>query len=198
MSDKNLVAVVDIETFDTAPTAQIASIGCVIVDVIKQVEVTAFYRLVDTEYQCERTRSIGTVEWWEKQRIDNQVAYNHVHGLINAYRPNLDKALKELNCFIKGNMGERPQVMGNGSEFDNVIIEHAMRERSIEPAWDHGCNQSLRSVVWMGRLLLDFDPKKTLEFSGIQHHALHDARHESKYLMSIIAEFRKKLGQIPD
>ena len=79
-------------------------------------------------------------------------------------------------------------------EFDNVLLADAYDKWGIEQPWQFRGNQSLRTAVWMGRKLLDIDPKYDLQFEGIQHHALHDARHEAKYLLHIMGAFKKAIA----
>ena len=190
-----LVAVVDIETASTRVDAVIATIGCVVVDVLTGKELGTFYRRCNYKAQ-EVTRHTcdETLAWWMKIRIKYPQAYEEVANYNYSDRIRLADALMELNAFLVAQFGDvRIQVMGNGPEFDNAILLHAMTEFGIKPAWNHGGNQSLRTAVMFGRLLLDYDPKYELEFEGIQHHALDDARHEAKYLHLIISEFQNQL-----
>jgi len=196
-----LIAVVDLESLDTVVSAVIASVGCVVIDVLTGEEKGSFYHQLDvTEQEGIRSHSQDTLDWWQKIREQNPEAYlatfpdKTVFSQGNDYGL-LPYTLNAFNEFLRAQFGdERIQIMGNGSEFDNAILMHAMHQFGIEPAWDHGGNQSLRTPVWMGRLLLDYDPKYELEFEGIKHHALHDARHEAKYLHLIVKMFQEKLG----
>lgn len=185
-----LIAVVDIETLDTAPTAIILSIGCVVVNVFTGQEVANFYEVIDQDFQIVqgRTSSESTLKWWQKQ--ENKTAWESI--IHDGEMIELDDALNDFNEFLVNAFdGERIQIMGNGPEFDNVKIAHAMQQLDITPAWDHGGNQSLRTAVWMGRMLLGIDPKYTLELEQgeVKHHALHDARHEARYLYAIFQAF---------
>jgi hypothetical protein len=91
-------------------------------------------------------------------------------------------------------MEPRAKVFGNSDSFDNSAVKHAMKSFEIVPAWDHGCDQNLRTAVLMGRILLGFDPKKDLVFKGNKHCALDDALHESEYLYLIFKAFEEKLS----
>ena len=194
MSKQSLVAVVDIETLGKSASAVIASIGVVIVDVAQLRIVDEFYtrvarsqgRLVDAE----------TLTWWEQQKAENPDAWVEVFS--DGARPSLIYALEALSGFLSRHFGEAGPVelMGNGSEFDNVLLADAYKQWGIEQPWPFRGNQSLRTAVWMGRQLLDIDPKYDLPFVGVRHHALHDARHEAAYLLHIMGAFKKAVAGV--
>ena len=192
-----LMAVVDIETLDTAITAVIASIGCVVVNVFTGKVISEFYERCEMIHQPtiqERTKSQSTIDWWDEQAEVSLLAYQEVYDK-GLERDSLYKVLPRFNDFLVMSFdGERVQLMGNGPEFDNAKLEHAMHQFGIKPAWDHGANQSLRTTVWMGRMLAGADPKYALELSEgeVKHHALHDARHEARYLCAIFQALNLK------
>jgi hypothetical protein len=43
----------------------------------------------------------------------------------------------------------------------------------------------VRTIVELGRKLLNFDPKKDMPFKGEKHNALADAIHQAKYVSAI-------------
>jgi hypothetical protein len=193
-----LMAVIDIETLDTKPSAVIASIGCVVVNVFTGEFVSEFYERCEIVHQSTtlgRTKSQSTIDWWDKQAVDCLPAYQEVFDK-GFKRDKLYNVLPRLNDFLTNTFdGNRVQLMGNGPEFDNAALNHAMEQFNIKPAWDYGANQSLRTIVWMGRMLMGIDPKYTLELQDgeVKHHALHDARHEAKYLCAVFQSFAAKI-----
>lgn len=195
MRRQNLVAVVDLETLGKGAGATIASIGVVIVDVGQQAGIVdEFYSRVALKQgrQCDA----DTMAWWEQQKAENPEAWVEVFG--SGARPSLDYVLEELSGFLSRHFDHAGPVelMGNGSEFDNVLLADAYKQWDIAQPWPFRGNQSLRTAVWMGRQLLGIDPKYDLPFEGAQHHALHDARHEAKYLLHIMSAFKKAIGEV--
>lgn len=182
------VTVIDIETLGKAANAKIATIGAVVRHALSSEILGEFYVRCDL-MQPKRSINIEMMDWWLEEGKRNDRAHEEVFG--NVDRIPLDEALSLLSQFIEAHHqdGVRPQVMGNGSEFDNVILADAFDQFSIEMPWDYGANQSLRTVVLMGRALLGIDPKYSLPFTGIKHHALDDAKHESEYLSFIFRAF---------
>lgn len=193
MSKQNLIAVVDLETLGKGPRAVIGEIGVVIVDVEQLIAVDEFYCRVSHHQRRQRDESI--MSWWDQQRIDSPQAW--LEMFKNTDRLCLADALDELKDFLSRHFQRALSVelMGNGPEFDNVILDDAYSQCGIELPWSFRGNQSLRTVVLMGRLLLDIDPKFQIEFEGIRHHALHDARHEAAYLISILRSFKQAIGK---
>lgn len=187
-----LMAVIDEETFALNEDAIIPTIGCVIVNVFTGDVKGEFYLRLNTQEQraLGRAECENTLAWWEKQKQDLPSAYQELYTPEN--RTSCEAACLEFNEFLSHHFGnDRIQLMGNGPEFDNIKLAHLMQQLGVKPAWDHGGNQSLRTAVWMGRMLLGIDPKYTMVFEQdeIKHHALHDARHEARYLCAIFQAF---------
>ncbi|PUZ90226.1 hypothetical protein DC364_23155 [Vibrio vulnificus] len=196
-----LVAVCDIETLSKQPNAQIGAIGVVLVDVVEGREAGRFYTPVCLDSQDGRVQDQDTVEWWEQQREAFPDAYTQMYA-EDISRMSLTAALEALAMFLKSNFGDKKiQLMGNGPEFDNVILANAYEWAELEQPWHYGGNQSLRTVVWIGRMLRTVvwigrmlrgvDPKYDGEFEGVKHHALYDAVHEARYLLEVFKYFRQ-------
>lgn len=187
------VAVVDIEALGQGVDAVICSIAVVVVDLGSLVVVDEFYCRVDHN-QVNRSRSEGTLAFWEQQRQESPAAWDELFNPAGQ-RLFITTALELLAAFLLKAFGraEDVQLMGNGSEFDNVILAHAYEQWGMAQPWHFRGNQSLRTAVWMGRVLLGIDPKYQLPFEGVRHHALHDARHEAAYLIAILKAFRERL-----
>lgn len=192
MSNSSLVAVVDIETLAQGHDAVIGAIGVVIVDVAQLRTVDEFYCRVDLAQG--RQRDDDTMAFWERQKSESPVAWEEMFG--NAGRLFLVDALQALSNFLGRHFDKVAvvELMGNGSEFDNVLLADAYQQWGVDKPWWFRGNQSLRTVVWMGRQLLGIDPKYQLPFEGTRHHALHDARHEAAYLIHILTAFKQGLA----
>ncbi|MFM1701893.1 3'-5' exonuclease [Aeromonas salmonicida] len=192
MSNPSLVAVVDIETLAQGHDAVIGAIGVVIVDLAQLRAVDEFYCRVDLAQG--RQRDDDTMAFWERQKIESPAAWEEMFG--NAGRLFLVDALKALSNFLGRHFDKvaAVELMGNGSEFDNVLLADAYQQWGVDQPWWFRGNQSLRTVVWMGRQLLGIDPKYQLPFEGCCHHALHDARHEAAYLIHILTAFKQGLA----
>lgn len=188
------VAVADIETLGQGADAVICSIAVVVVDLVNLIVVDEFYCRVDHN-QVNRSRSEGTLAFWVQQRQESPAAWDELFNPASQ-RLFITNALELLATFLLKAFGraEDVQLMGNGSEFDNVILAHAYEQWGMAQPWHFRGNQSLRTAVWMGRVLLGIDPKYQLPFEGSRHIALHDARHEAAYLIAILKAFRERIA----
>jgi hypothetical protein len=171
--------VLDLETMSTAPNAAIAAIGCVRVELGTIVD--EFYERVDLQSSRATGGEIdtSTLQWWLKQ---SREARQEVSGELPGI--DIEAALLSLLDFMRrgGITADQPLVWGNGSSFDNVILGSAYQRARIPLPWKFWNDRDLRTL-----LALHPQAKKAIPFEGIQHHALHDARHEAKQLIAALA-----------
>lgn len=188
----HVIHVCDIETFDTAPTSKVASLALVTVDLLKLEITDHLYVTISCDDQIDRTLSKSTVEFWQKQKEESPEAWAEIFD-NKGKMISLEDALEQVQLYIDENTptGTRAQVMGNGSEFDNVILTHCFEQFDIKVPWSFRGNQSLRTVVLLGQLIAGVDPRDELEFKGHRHHALHDAQHEAECLIEVFKRLAK-------
>jgi len=195
-----VVITIDLETLGRGERAVIGTIGAVARNVTSRKELGTFYTRIDlTIEQPGREQHEDVMEWWDGMASSNPAAWREMFD-PDLPRGTLFRALEGLAEFItmiKAHCrpGSYVQVLGNGSEFDNAIMAHAYESLGLALPWQFRANQSLRTLVWMGRMLLGVDPKYSVPFSGIQHHALDDAKHEANTMQAIIDTFREQLPQ---
>jgi len=158
---------IDLETYDTATTAVIRSIGAVKFD--KDRILDKFYVNVDTSscLQFGLTISPETAAWWEKQGQEAQ------NVLSQTPLPLMDA----LNRFCQWYGKKSLPTWGNGSNFDNPIMEHAFRRVNIKCPWEFWHDRCFRTVNSM------FGVKR--DFQGVKHYALDDAIHQALILIDI-------------
>lgn len=184
------IAVLDVETLAQSVHAVIGTIGVTVVNVMTGEELGHFYRRVILIGQQGRVTDEDTLAFWEGQKLANPVAWAEVFDR-SLHRQPLEFVLQDLNHFLQRMSagGREIEVIGNGPEFDNAIIEDACDQLGVDELWHFRRNQSMRTAVWMGRLLLGVDPKYQIPFEGVQHHAGDDSRHEAKTIVSIVRSF---------
>lgn len=193
-----MVTVVDLESLSTKPNAQICSIGAVIVDVIELRIMSKLYLRIDHELQHSRHFDPKTEEWWEAQKDKHPAAYLEIFG-EELPRIDLESALDVFAMFLAANY-QRDQdviVMGNGSEFDNVILSDAYESNDRDVPWKFRDNQSLRTVKWLSRVVNEADPQHDVGFIGERHHALDDALNEARALIAEVQLFRMNQNPSP-
>ncbi len=190
------VVVIDLETLSISPGAAIGTVGAVLVDVLTGEILSEFYERAELKGQESRLRDSSTMAFWAEQKHLNRLAWNEVFSDEVSRRP-LPCVLQTFCNWmmaIQETYGE-VEVMGNGPEFDNVIMVDALKWCGLNDPWHFRFNQSLRTVVWMARLLLKVDPRHVPLVAGeVLHHALHDARREAKGLYRGVNAFSERLA----
>jgi hypothetical protein len=185
------IAVLDVETLAQSVHAVIGTMGVTVVNVMTGEEIGHFYRrVIWRDQQDGRAIDASTMAFWNEQKEANPAAWAEMFD-DSLPRCPLKQALLELTCFLQqvSAGGREIEVVGNGPEFDNAIIADACWHLGLSEPWYFRRNQSMRTAVWMGRLLLGVDPKYQIPFEGVQHHAGDDSRHEAKAIVSIVRSF---------
>jgi hypothetical protein len=132
----------DIETLATTPDSTILTIGAQGFDPFsdKFTEAT-YYRRLTIDSQAERTiddSPNGTVEWWGKQAADAQ---EEALG-DGDDRVDIITSLKELSKIA----WKHKRIWANGTTFDMVILEDAMRQYGIPCPWKYWQVMDARTI----------------------------------------------------
>lgn len=164
--------VLDLETLGKGPQAAIVAIGCVRVE--NGQLAGEFYERIDLQSAMAQGGQVdgSTIQWWLSQSEEARVEVNGMQDSLPIHI-----ALELLASFMRKGEFEEPRVWGNGSTFDNVITTTALERCGIQRPWEYWNDRDLRTLVELYPAA-----KQGLEFEGVKHHALHDARHEAKIL----------------
>ena len=164
----------DLETLDTAPTAQVLSIGAVRFDPNTGEIGEKFHKIIDLQSQHDngRTTSESTKSWWAQQSEE-------ARSIFTAPKEKTVIALADFYDFVgKDCIG----FWGNGAAFDNVILTDLYASFALRRPWGYTVDRCYRTV----KALFDarFDSRTQLpKFEGTKHDALADAEHQAKCLM---------------
>ncbi|MDF3837133.1 3'-5' exoribonuclease [Cupriavidus basilensis] len=171
---------VDIEAHDTAPTAAIVSIGAAAMDMVDLKVVGTFYANVDVN-DCLRlglTQSEKTLLWWDRQSDEAKAALlspepKRLRNVLNAFRIWCDEDHNAMAFW------------GNGSDFDNVILQNAHKAVEMEcwPFWQNRCHRTMKTMfpsMW------EVDVAR----EGVRHNAMDDAIHQANQLLTILRGIR--------
>lgn len=188
----------DIETSDRVSTSKILSIGATLGNILTGEVLGSFYMRIKLDGQESRSSSQDTIQFWEDQK--GSIAYSEAWDQ-SLDRFSLKETLVQFNRFLELAsqhelaLDDNVHVIGNGPEFDNQFIIDALESFGIKPSWKFRNNDSHRTIVYMARLLLGLDFKKSIPFKGERHHALDDSRHEWDYAVASINAFLTMLKQ---
>jgi exodeoxyribonuclease VIII len=166
----------DLETFDTKPSALVLAIGAVRFD--KNGVHASFYRVLSSGDQQAhgRTMSASTALWWMQQEdaarreVANPRDIQSVEGALR------DFAEFVLDVDVDG-------VWGNGSDFDNAILGSLYDAYGLHKPWAYHQNRCYRTLKALyqrrrGRLGAVRD--------GTPHHALDDAMGQARQAVVIL------------
>lgn len=168
----------DLETLGNNPRSVIIAIGAVAFDPEGDGIAGEFYQVVDPQSCVDAglTLDVSTVMWWMGQSDDARKA------VCRSGNP-LKDVLTDFADWYRG-VSEGP-VWGNGSDFDNVIMNSAYRAIGEPRApwlhWQNRCYRTMKSQY----------PDVPLVRNGTHHHALHDAATQARHLQAIFKEMRK-------
>lgn len=168
---------IDLETLDTQHSAVILTAAAVEIDPQTGDILREFYVRIDFD-QPGRTTSDATKAWWDQQSVE---AY------AEAFRPHertpIASAMNQIESWLRES---EASIWGNGSDFDNSILNHAFAQYCLQ--WPYRRNRCLRTLRAIGQ---DLHPDLRLpEFQGLKHHALHDARNEANQLTLLLRTLR--------
>lgn len=181
----------DLETMGSGPRAAIVSIGAVFFDLQTGELGAEFEVAVDLRESVKHGEmSAETVLWWLEQ--SDEARKKVTEGTKDGRRLFLVHALNSFTEFVVSNRTGDVSVWGNGAGFDNVILSSAYEAVGLEKPWKHWNDCDVRTMVMMGRTLLNIDPKTDMPFVGERHTPLADAKHQAKYVSEIYQMFSRQ------
>lgn len=171
----------DLETYDTAPSAVILSIGAVKFD-----EDGCYERIyincaaphhIEQQKLRGRTVSDSTMQWWEKQSEQARQVFTDPGSV------SLEVALDLFANFL----GTGAKVWGNGSDFDNVLLINAYHMYGMRTPWkyhDSRCFRTLKNLAPR-----NLEPQRV----GTYHNALDDAIFQAIWAQAVLKHLSIKL-----
>ncbi|MCH2057919.1 MAG: 3'-5' exoribonuclease [Thalassotalea sp.] len=178
---------IDLETLGNSSNAAIVSIGAVQFDPLSGGLGAEFECVVDIE-DAEKYGKIdaSTVKWWLKQSDEARELFKLQTAIT------LQDGLIEFHDWLTANtIFKKRTIWGNGATFDPVVLNNAYQATNLELPWPYWGVRDVRTVVDIGRRILNIDPKKDIKIEGVAHNAVDDARHQAIY----VSEIYKRLQQ---
>lgn len=180
---------IDIETLGKSKNAVIISLGAVFFDIETGKVGSSFYYTIKRE-SCEQyglETDASTIKWWSEQSEAARVVLNCQDA------EDLPQVLHDFAGFLSQYTpdGKHPVLWGNGPSFDNAILANAYDKCGIKQPWRFSNENCVRTIVTLGRKLLNIDPKKTIVRAGTHHHALADAEHQALYVSHIYQAIKR-------
>jgi hypothetical protein len=176
---------IDMETLDVLPTAQVLTIGAIRFDAahpkLDRSCVRELYIKIDID-SCSAlgcTINDDTVDWWAKQ---SKEAQDEAFGLDN--RVSISDAMNQLYRFAWGSK----RVWSHGAGFDVIICEHLFRKVNKAIPWNFWQVRDTRTMFDLG-----IDPQRP---PVLKHHALEDAWNQAVGVNNVV-KYLKSFGVDP-
>ena len=183
---------IDIETLSTSKNAVIISLGAVFFDIETGKIGSSFYYTIkrDSCWTYGLEEDGETLLWWSEQSEEAKAA------LTCPDAEELPQVLHDFAGWLAENTPEdlKVEIWGNGPSFDNAILDNAYRACDIKTPWRYSNERCVRTIVNLGRQLLNINPKATIERVGTHHNALADAEHQAKYVSAIYKALNAKVA----
>ena len=164
---------IDLETMGTSANSVILSIGAVAFN--KHHIEDRFEVFIDVDSQRNRIIHHDTLKWWLGQSPEAQKALTD--GMGKAVP--MVQALIEFQVFVLKHDGK---IWGNGSDFDNALLQQAFCDACIPTPWkfwNNRCYRTIKSTYPQ----IKADPR-----IGVYHSAVDDAEFQAVHLMKIAKE----------
>ncbi len=164
----------DLETLSLDSNAKIVSIGAVAFDT-NGIRDEFYVAHLDPDGQGDAVVSTSTLDWWASQPPD-------VRAVLELPVANVPFQLGRLAGWMleASRNQEIDGVWGNGASFDNVVLKNLYQRLGYPPPWKYSADRCYRTIKNMH--VNDVEP---IEFEGVEHNALDDARYQARRLIAI-------------
>lgn len=164
---------IDIETLGTSARAPVVSIGAVAFSRETGKLGQSYYQRIDWESALQgRKMDADTLKWWIKQ--DREASQE----ILKIGKP----VLETLSSFVEffAGLDNRSMsnicVWGNGATFDITILEDLFYQYGKRVPWHFWNIRDLRTLKDIAGNRV---PEDKLNFAGVKHNALDDAKHQA-------------------
>lgn len=178
---------IDLETLGTTPGSIILSIGACFFDRNTSEIGEVFYTEINTQ-SCKDaglTASADTIAWWERQSGDAKALLERCRSSNSLSA--LETAKQFIEWVNKQSFGSFTSVWANDPTFDCKLLEALLATCGESTPWPFWQERSCRTAVEIG-LAMGINPKKEIPFTGIQHNALDDAKHQAEYVSAVFQQ----------
>ncbi len=178
----------DLKTMGRGPTAAVVQIGVVEFELSGGALGYWYKRSVALKSSLAAGLKLdaSTVEWWLGQSDAART------GLLADCRVSLPEALREFAAWFAG-VGAR-YVWGNGSGFDNVILQSAFTACGMECPWSFRDDRDLRTLMALADDLGATEHAVAVEPPQVEHDALEDALYQARLAQALAAGIRTLTG----
>lgn len=192
------VVFIDVEAKAQSSNSLMTSVGAVCGDLATGEVFTWFQTELPALYQQHRDVELATCKWWLQVYSEIPLLRDLETLRTESLPSDVAEAILQLNRWFDqlGEFKREVEVFANGPEYDAANLDSLYRQLDSQLPWKFRRNQSVRTMVLMGRKLLGIDPKYKERPGLVEHFALHDALREFQYSSEIYRVLELKCGPI--
>lgn len=171
MRAKSMDITLDLETTGTSPGCCVLSIGACSTNMEFEFYQPIWYSSQKAIYGLKDCPE--TLRWWDKQNKEaRDEAFSGTAGL--------QVVLGNFADWLKSLPANEVFVWGNGADFDQPILSYAYEVAGMDSPFrfNNRCYRTLKNLYK--------NIKAPIDFEGIKHHALWDAKHEARHLSALL------------
>lgn len=166
----------DLETLGRRPGCRVLSIGAVVFSPTGLAE--EFYCALKTDEQTTLHEDLETVRWWQQQSPE-------ARSVLTEPKEDFVTGMAKFSAWVQRQGGKRSvSIWGNGSDFDNAIIQLAFDAAEISPPWEYWNNRCYRTLKNLPGV------PKAAKFVGTKHNALADARNQALHAIDVMKHLK--------
>ena len=173
---------VDTETTGISAGCPILSIGAVEFDTETGTLGEQFYCVINHESCLAKglRPNEETIAWWAQRSEEARQVLNQASEPVSESVLTITDALTKFNEYLS-QFGKDVEVWGNGSDYDNVILDAAYKATGVPRFWEFWNNRCYRT-------LKNLFPEVKFVRQGMYHHALHDAISQANHALDIFKQ----------
>lgn len=182
--------VLDLETFDTRPSAAVVSVGIEVfeeADGLHTMTGERFYATLGVDAAMNSgTVSLETLRWWmsEHNTTAREALYKRREAHVAVHDLLEDIAMFFGNTCLKLE-GDIAGVWGNGASFDCAILSEQFRRAGMDVPWPFWKERDMRTLSDVVRLIETEDRPAPLRVEpAVAHHAGEDAHAQAKTIVA--------------
>ncbi len=175
----------DIETIGNKPWSAIVSIGAVIFDPASgQIHDQCFHQKINIAscLSAGLKMDTSTVLWWLRQSKEAQAVFDN-----NESERNMNEVLQNLGIYFHDNIKGDAVVWGCGPSFDQTILRVAYERVGLAAPWKFWNERCVRTMDFIAKQI-KHPSRKEMAFDGVMHDALDDAKHQAKFVSSVLSK----------
>ncbi|MGZ6477676.1 MAG: 3'-5' exonuclease [Bdellovibrionales bacterium] len=168
----------DFETLSNTPNTAVLSLGAVLFTKDEILTEKYFVFNVQDQLAAKLDVNFDTLVWWMSQGDSAKELFETANKSGRSVKDCLQELSNWLMAGVDYKIDWKLLPWSNGAGFDIPIIENLFARTKVKCPWHFSSSRCYRTIKKI------YEIEKDQVFEGTRHHALHDARFQTKCLMN--------------